>query len=378
MLYRKFGNTEEMVSILGFGCMRLPLLDEDVRNIDEAEATNMIRHAIDNGLNYIDTAYPYHRKMSEPFVGRALSDGYREKVYLATKLPSWLIKTPEDMDKYLNEQLETLQTDHIDFYLVHALNKGYWDNLVSLDIFSFLDKIKADGRVKYVGFSFHDELELFKEIVDAYPWTFCQIQYNILDDKYQAGIEGLNYASDKGLATIIMEPLRGGFLTRTIPDDIEAKWAQTDENKSAPEICLKYIWNNPKVNLILSGMSTMEQVTTNLEYAETSVPNCLSENDLSIISDVKEIYNSRLAVDCTGCEYCLPCPFGVIIPECFSHYNNAKMFEDTETAKNQYFNFLSDDKRASKCTECGACESKCPQNIPIREKLKEVKNLFEV
>lgn len=377
MLYRQFGNTPEQISILGFGCMRFPYLNDDVRQIDEVKATEMLHYAIDQGVNYIDTAYPYHRKMSEPFVGRALRGGYRERVYLATKLPSWLIKSREDMDLYLDEQLKNLQTDYIDFYLVHALNKDYWSNLVSLGIFEFLDQILKDGRVKYVGFSFHDELPLFKEIVDAYPWTFCQIQYNILDTHYQAGQEGLAYAHEKGLATIIMEPLRGGFLTHTLPHEVADKWSMTDGAKSAAHVCLKYLWNDPRINLVLSGMSDLGQLADNLLYASDASPNCLSDNDMQLIQEVQEIYHSKIAVNCTGCEYCLPCPHGVNIPECFARYNDSKMFGDLSRSKSQYFQFLEEKSRASQCTACGLCESKCPQHISIREKLREVVSTFE-
>ncbi len=203
------------LSILGFGCMRLPVLEN--RQIDEPLATEMIRYAIDHGVNYVDTAYPYHDGESEPVVGRALLDGYREKVNLATRLPSWLIAKREDMDRYLDEQLERLATDHIDFYLVHGLNTAAWENVSKLGVLEFLDEAVADGRIRYPCFSFHDSLPLFKEIVDAYDWTFAQIQYNFMDEKYQAGTEGLNYAAKRGLGIVVMEPLRGGLLAKDVP-----------------------------------------------------------------------------------------------------------------------------------------------------------------
>lgn len=377
MLYKKFGNTEESISILGFGCMRLPILNDDVSQIDEKEAIHMIRHAIDQGINYIDTAYPYHRKMSEPLVGKALKDGYREKIYLATKLPSWLIKSPEDFDLYLNEQLEKLQTDYIDFYLVHTLNKGFWENLLKHGLFDFLDRIKAEGKVKYIGFSFHDELPLFKEIVDAYPWTFCQIQYNFLDREYQAGEKGLEYAHNKGLATIIMEPLRGGFFTRNIPDEIQSKWNEAEVKRSPAEWGFKFLWNNPMINLVLSGMSTLEQVDDNIRIASETKPHSLTEGEIQLIDEVSNIYHDRIAVDCTNCKYCMPCPYNVNIPGSFEHLNQASMFEDIERTRNQYRMFVGDKHFASLCVECGKCEKACPQNIPIREKLKEVVKLLE-
>lgn len=377
MIYKSFGKTKENISILGLGCMRLPILDDDSSKINEPKAINLIRHAIDKGVNYIDTAYPYHNKTSETVVGNALKDGYREKILLATKLPCWLIKSPEDFEFYLNEQLEKLQTKSIDFYLVHALNKSFWTNVVKHGLFDFLDKIKADGRVKHIGFSFHDELNLFKEIVDAYPWSFCQIQYNFVDRDYQAGESGLNYAHEKGLATIIMEPLRGGFFTRNIPSDIETKWNEAEIKKSPAKWGLQFLWNNPKVDLVLSGMTTIEQLDENIDIASSTQPNSLTDKELNIIDSVTEIYNSRIAVDCTNCKYCMPCPYNVSIPDCFTHYNNARMFNDVETSKEQYNAFIGKDKFASNCVECGKCEAACPQHIPIREKLKEVVELFE-
>lgn len=377
MLYKKFGKTDESISILGFGCMRLPIIGDDPANIDEKEAIHMIRHAIDQGVNYVDTAYPYHQKMSEPLVGKALGDGYREKVYLATKLPSWLIKSPEDFDFYLNEQLEKLQTDHIDFYLVHTLNQKFWDNLLKNNLFEFLDRIKAEGKVKYIGFSFHDELPLFKEIADAYPWTFCQIQYNLLDRKYQAGEEGLKYAHEKGLGTIIMEPLRGGFFTRSIPSQIQSKWDEAETKRSPAEWGFKFLWNNPMVDLVLSGMSTLEQVEENIKIASETKPNSLTKAETQLIDAVSQIYHDRIAVDCTNCKYCMPCPYSVNIPGCFEFLNQAAMFDDVEHSRSHYNMFIGEKHSASLCVECGKCEKACPQNIPIREKLKDVVNLFE-
>lgn len=377
MLYRKFGKTNEEVSILGFGCMRFPTVDEDTKNIDEEKSIEMVRYAIDNGVNYIDTAYPYHGGMSEPLVGKALQDGYREKVYLATKLPSWLIKTREDMDKYLNEQLEKLQTDYIDFYLVHALNKDFWSNLTNNGIFEFLDSAIKSGKIKYAGFSFHDNVDLFKEIVDSYNWTFTQIQYNYLDTDYQAGLEGLDYAYDKGLAVVIMEPLRGGKLVNNIPNDIKALWDTADTKRNPVEWALKYIWDNPKVSAVLSGMSTLEQVKENIELSNDGNENSLTKDEKSLIKNVSESYKSKIKVDCTDCKYCMPCPSSVNIPRCFSIYNNGHMFNDVENAKKIYNKHMNEENKASACTECGKCEEACPQNIEIIDKLKEVVEAFK-
>ena len=379
MLYRKFGKTNETVSILGFGCMRLPILPGgDPSKIDEEKAIGLVRDAIDGGVNYIDTAYPYHGTgmdkpgQSEPFVAKALKDGYREKVKLATKLPSWLIKTREDMDKYLNEQLKRLETDSIDFYLVHALNSKTWANLKDLGISEFLDEAIKDGRVKHVGFSFHDKLDTFKEIVDYYDWSFCQIQYNYLDQDYQAGREGLNYAAERGLGIVIMEPLRGGKLVNNLPNEAKSIFDQADVKRSPAEWALKWIWNHSEVSVVLSGMGATEQVTENIKVASEAEVNSLTEKELKIMNQVKTIIKEKIKINCTACEYCMPCPAGVNIPRCFDLYNNYHMF-----GEEKFYNWLTDKEKASNCVECGNCESHCPQGIQIRQELKNVKELFE-
>ena len=370
-------NVVSDLSILGFGCMRLPVTKGG--DIDEKQATKMLRYAIDHGVNYVDTAYPYHKGESEPFLGRALQDGYREKVFLATKLPSWLIKSRADMDHYLDEQLKRLQTDHIDFYLVHGLMKPFWENLWSLGITDFLDDAIADGRIKYAGFSFHDELALFKEIVDAYHWTFCQIQYNFTDEQNQAGTEGLRYAADRGLGIVVMEPLRGGMLTKEIPA-INKIWEKAVVRRSLSEWALRWVWNHPEVTVVLSGMSSLEQVEKNVAYAENGFPNSLSEEEQNLFGEAKIEYKRRIKVPCTGCRYCMPCPSNVSIPECFEMYNQGCMFDAPEVAGVNY-SFLGGmfsgiPGFASQCQECQECEKKCPQGIPIREELKKVAAYF--
>ena len=378
MLYRTFGNTGHELSILGFGCMRLPIIDGKHHQIDEEKATQMLHYAIDHGVNYVDTAYPYHSAipmqegMSEIFLGRGLQNGYRDQVNLATKLPSWLIKSRADMDFYLNQQLARLQTDHIDFYLVHGLNEHYWHNLKQLGVFEFLDSALADGRIKYAGFTFHDELELFKAIVDAYNWSFCQIQYNFMDEEYQAGREGLEYASARGLGIVIMEPLRGGSLTARIPDAVQAVWDRADVKRSPAEWALRFVWNHPAVDVVLSGMTEMEQVIENIRIADEAYPDSLTEKEKMLIGETKKIYRARIKVDCTNCRYCMPCPNGVNIPGNFSVLNNLSMFEDIKSAKASYGFLKLGKSDAANCTECGICEESCPQNIPIGEKLLEV------
>jgi len=384
LLYRTLGKTNEKVSTLGFGCMRLPIIDGDTSKIDEVKATEMIRHAIDQGVNYIDTAYPYHGTgmgsggESEPFVGRALKDGYREKVNLATKLPSWAIKTREDMDKYLNEQLERLQTDRIDFYLVHALNKGSWENLKKLGIDEFLNSAIKDGRIRYAGFSFHDKLEVFKEIVDYYDWSFCQIQYNYLDEEFQAGTEGLKYAADRGLGVVIMEPLRGGKIVRNLPKVVTDTFDKAEIKRSPAEWALRWVWNHPEVSVVLSGMNIMDNVTENIRVASEALPNSLTEKELEIMDNVKKAFKERIKVNCTACEYCMPCPAGVNIPKNFTVYNEYNIFVTLETEKElkERYSGVALSERADKCVECGKCEGHCPQAIKIRQELKNVTALF--
>ena len=370
MQYRKFGKCGFDVSALGFGCMRFPVLDNDNSKINETESIKMIHHAIDSGINYLDTAYPYHNGNSELLLAKALKAGYREKIKLATKLPLWLVKSTSDYNKILDEQLKKLETDYVDLYLLHAVNKDRWKNLMSLNVIDALDKYKASGKVKYMGFSFHDDFNIFKEVIDSYNWDFCQIQFNFMDEHKQAGIEGLKYAASKGMAVVIMEPLRGGKLSITPPKEVEDIWNQADVKRTPAEWSLSWIWNHPEVSIVLSGMSTMEQLNENLNIADKAKENSLSPKDLSLVSKAKAAYESLTKVGCTGCRYCMPCPSGVDIPMNFSLYNEAFVYNDLKRKQNQYSN-LSEEKRASNCAKCGKCEKVCPQKLSIRDLLKD-------
>ena len=380
MLYRKMPGVDRELSILGMGCMRLPLNDpNDPKTIDEKTAMEMVRTAIDRGVNYIDTAYPYHGGESEPFVGRVLQDGYRDKVALATKLPTWAIETREDMDRYLSEQLERLQTDVIDFYLIHGLKRDRWESMQRLGMADFLDRALKDGKIKYAGFSFHADRENFKEIVDGYDWSFCQIQYNYLDEDFQAGREGLEYAAQKGLGIVVMEPLKGGKIAQDVPKNIMNIWEQAPVKRSPAEWALRWVWNHSEAAVVLSGMSTMQQVEENISIAsQEQDSNWLNEQETALIAQVSSEYKQRIKVDCTNCGYCMPCPSDVNIPDCFARYNTAFLFEDIEAMKKNYLTFVPENNRASQCVSCGECEDKCPQNIPVMEKLRNVVNLFEV
>ena len=371
MKYRKFGSLNWQASVLGFGAMRLPVIGKDASRVDEAETVKMIQHAVDQGVNYIDTAYTYHEKQSEIVVGKALLDGYRKRVKLATKLPSWLVEKPDDFDRMLDEQLAKLQTDHIDFYLLHALNSTYWPRLRDWKILNRAEDAIADGRIHYLGFSFHDELEVFKNIVDAYDnWTFCQIQYNYMDIEYQAGTKGLEYAADKGLAVVIMEPLRGGQLTLNVPKSISELWERAAVSRTPADWALQWIWNHPEVSVVLSGMSTMQQVVENLDSADRSGIGMLTEEELNLIGNVREIYRRLAPVPCTNCKYCMPCPNGVEIADILRYYNDAIIYDNPRAPRFLYHN-LPKDKQADNCVECFECEEKCPQGIPISEQLKE-------
>ncbi|NLV91524.1 MAG: aldo/keto reductase [Firmicutes bacterium] len=379
MQYRKCGSLDFTVSALGYGCMRLPIIDEDAGKINEPEAIGLIRHAIDNGVNYVDTAYGYHQEQSEILVGKALQDGYRDKVKLATKLPMWLVKEREDCDRLLNEQLEKLQTDCIDFYLLHALNRERWELAKRLGILEWLDQAVADGRIKHRAFSFHDSLDVFKEIIDGYDWDMCQIQLNYMDEEYQAGVEGLKYAGGKGIAVVIMEPLRGGKLAKNVPAEVKAAFDAYGADRSPANWALRWLWNFPEVSTVLSGMGAMEELEDNLASAsaEDAKPLAMSEAELKVIEEVKNIYRQRIAVDCTECEYCQPCPNDVKIPRIFGLFNELSMYQ-VEDPKRWYKNLVEEGTDASKCIECGECESVCPQNLPIIEDLKRAQEALSV
>ncbi|MGQ9629669.1 MAG: aldo/keto reductase [bacterium] len=370
MRFRRFGKLEWKVSALGFGCMRLPTRGESA-NIDEPEATKMLRYAIDQGVNYVDTAYGYHGGNSERFVGRALKDGYRERVKLATKLPTWLVKAPEDFDRCLNEQLEKLQTDHVDFYLLHALNKDRWPKMRDLGVIEWAEGAMADGRIGHLGFSFHDKHDTFREIVDAYDgWTFCQIQYNYMNEEEQAGTKGLRYAASKGLAVVVMEPLLGGNLASS-PEPIQSIWNTATRRRTPADWALQWVWNHLEVSVVLSGMSTMEQVKQNIASANVSGPNALAEEELALVARVRDKYLELRPIPCTKCEYCMPCPNGVNIPQNFEIYNDGMMYGRLDSARRRYL-WVPEDARASACIQCRECEELCPQNIPISEWMPRV------
>lgn len=375
MQYRKSGNLEWKLSALGFGCMRLPTTDGQrlSPNIVEEEAIGMIRHAIDHGVNYFDTAYPYHTGQSEILLGKALLDDYREKVNVATKLPVWLVEKPEDFDTLLGEQLQKLQTDHIDFYLFHALNKSRWHDIVLK--YNLLDKAAAaiaDGRIRNLGFSFHDNYETFEEIVNGTDlWSFCQLQYNYMDTENQAGTRGLKLAASKGLAVIVMEPLLGGRLVDP-PKDIREAMEAFPVRRTPAEWALQWLWDQPEVSVVLSGMSAMEQVEENLKFADASRIGVFGDAEQELVAKSREMYRARTVIACTKCGYCMPCPNGVNIPGNFDFFNHVHLFDDVVGGRIKYQLMLTEQQRAGSCIECGTCAELCPQKIPISEWMQKV------
>jgi predicted aldo/keto reductase-like oxidoreductase len=382
MQYRNLGNTGEKVSILGFGTMRLPH-NKSNNEINEKEASKILSYGIDNGINIIDTGYSFHSSSlkgkgnCEPFIGEFLDTGYRSKILLSAKLPSWQIKKREDMDKIFNDQLERLKTDYIDIYMLHGLTEDYWSNYKSLNVFEFLDNLLEEGKIKHVGFSAHVEFDTLMNILDDYDkWEVVLSQMNYLDENYKSGLAGLNLISSMGMGNIIMEPLRGGKLVQNIPKDIKDMWDSADVKRTPVEWALNYLWNMKNISCVFSGMNSLEQVKENIDIASNFKFNSISENDAFLIQEVAREYRFKRGNDCTSCQYCMPCPNGVNIPNCFKEYNVAKMLNNPKASAMHYFNLIPEESRADKCNNCNKCLNFCPQLINIPEELEKVNNLF--
>jgi uncharacterized protein len=379
MNYRILGRTGIDVSVLGFGCMRLPTLGAPDR-IDTAAATRLLHDSIEMGVNYVDTAWFYHATkfgqagQSEPFVGGALSGGWRDRVQLATKLPQQIITTGEDMDRFLTLQLERLQTDHIDFYLVHGLDGESWNRMRDLGVREFLDSARSRGLIRFPAFSFHGHTDDFPRIVDEYDgWAFGQLQYNYMDTTYQAGLSGLRYAAEKGLGVVVMEPLKGGRLAKNLPPEMQAVFDARPERWSPAEWALRYVWNEPGVSLLLSGMNDPAQLQENLRVADVAQPNSLTPEHLAVYDAARAALRARMKVDCSACRYCQPCPQGVEIPELLAALNAATMWEVKDPWLTGYTRIAG---KPNACTECGTCEDICPQALSIRALLKETAATF--
>jgi predicted aldo/keto reductase-like oxidoreductase len=372
MQYRPFGSLDFQVSALGFGMMRLPKNSDDPADINRPEAIAMVRRAIDAGVNYIDTAYPYHGGLSEVVTGEALADGYREKVKLVTKLPTWMVTCEEDVDRLLDEQLARLNDDHIDIYLIHNITRGNWSTVGKCNVIQRLEAAKKAGKIGAIGFSFHDDFDLLKEVVDSYDWAMAQIQYNYMNENVQAGTAGLEYAASKGLAVVIMEPLLGGCLVNT-PPAVNEILAEGSTERTPADWALQWLWNKPEVATVLSGMSAMEQVEQNIASADASGVGTLGQADLDVMHRAAQAYQALTPIPCTRCRYCMPCPAGVDIPTAFSLYNGIHAFGGNQGLLNRIiYNNLPDADKASSCIACGACEEKCPQQIPISEWMPKV------
>jgi hypothetical protein len=374
MQYRSFGSSGWKVSALGFGCMRLPTLDgaPQSERIDEVQTLRMIRLAIDRGVNYVDTAYPYHNGASETVLGRALRDGYRAKVKLVTKSPVWMIKQAADFDVLLDAQLKRLGTDHLDDYLLHALNASRWKAMLDLGVLPRAEAAVKDGRIGGLGFSFHDRYEVFRDILNGYDrWALCQIQYNYLDIENQAGTKGLKDAAAKGIPVVVMEPLLGGRLSKP-PQAVREAFDGFPVKRTPSEWALQWVWDKPEASVLLSGMSTIGQVEENLESAGRSGVHSLTAEEAGLIDRVRLIYRDKVLVPCTNCGYCLPCPSGVNIPQNFELYNDGFIHESPVYSRAVYARFLTAEQRANACTQCGVCLEKCPQNIAIGDELLKV------
>jgi uncharacterized protein len=373
MRYRKMGGTGVQVSALGYGCMRYPMQGG---RIDVERTTRQLRMAVDRGVNYFDTAWAYHGGQSEAILGAAVAGPTRDKVYIADKIPPFLLFSRRDMDRFLETMLRRLASDRIDFLLAHMLSDfASWERLKALGYPEFIESARAAGKIRFAGFSWHGNKDEFKKVVDDYPWDFCQIQYNYLDERYQAGREGLEHAYSKGLGVVAMEPLRGGSLVGRLPAEAAAAMAGSASRRSAAAWALDWVWDHEEIACLLSGLNEEAHIEENLALAEASAPGGMSEADKETMAAVRAVYARLMTVGCTSCSYCMPCPSGVDIPYAFSMLNTRRLFGDSKARLTYSLQTsgLSGGKpsAARLCSECGACEKKCPQHIEIRKALKE-------
>ena len=372
---RRFPGTDIESTVFGMGCMRLPTLEGENHPVNRQETARMIHSAVERGVTYFDTAYGYCGGESEIAVGEALKGGWREKITLTTKLPVWKVEQYEDMERLLDEQLHKLQVEYVDFYLLHALNKGSWEKVRDLGALRFLEDMRKKGKIRYPGFSFHDNFETYMDILNSFDWKLSQVQMNLLDENNQATMEGVRRAGEKGCGIVVMEPLRGGSLART-PGDVQKVYDEYPVKRSPVEWAFRYLYDRSEVITILSGVSTMEQLDDNIRIFQDVEAGCMDEGERELIRKVRETYMARMKVGCTGCEYCQPCPKGVKIPGIFRPYDNACMFDDMEGFARHYARMKEKGEDAAQCVGCGKCESMCPQHIPIREHLRAIREAY--
>lgn len=353
-------------SRLGFGCMRFPLTEAG--KIDEIQSQEMLDYALASGVNYFDTAYMYHDSESEAFLGKAMEKHDRAAFFLATKLPVWILKDRQDTRKVVEEQLRRLRTDYIDFYLLHTLDRQKWDIVLKNDILSILEELRQEGKIRHIGFSFHDEYNVFEEIIQYRKWDFCQIQLNYMDTEEQAGLKGYQLAEELGIPIIVMEPVRGGALAN-FSEEMNSKFIALDEKASIASYALRYVAGLPNVKVILSGMSSMEQVKDNMKTFSPFIP--LNEKERMAIEETREILQARVKNGCTGCGYCMPCPQGVNIPENFKIWNTYHMYQNYEAIRFAWAG-IGKKSMANHCIQCKKCEEKCPQKIKISQDMPRV------
>ena len=387
MQYREYGKLAYKVSALGLGCMRLPRLikSNGEVEVDREKAYELIQYAADHGINYFDTAYTYHQKASEEILGEALSmGGRRERVKIVTKQPFTIMENLatgggktllDNARRNLEITLKKLRTDYLDIYLIHNIGASTWDGIKKNKIIEEYEKFRAEGLIRAIGFSYHGQFPLFKEILEFYNWDMCQVQQNFIDVDHEVTAESIKIAGKKGSALVIMEPLRGGGLA-VPPKRMEGLYSEFPGKRRPVEWAFRHLLNYPEVSTILSGMTTLEQLKENIEIfsKDDAVPNCLSSKEMDIISRIKSAYESVKNIPCTACEYCLPCPNGVDIPGVFFRYNEGHMFDNFDQPSRAYMLLTSFKKDASRCIACGECEKKCPQHIEI---IKQLKNADE-
>jgi uncharacterized protein len=378
MKYRKFGSLDWNVSVLGFGVMRLPSMDKDPADIDEAASIKMIRYAIDHGVNYLDLGYPYDMSRHEQrtrIIGRALQDGCRQKIKVAATLPTFSIKISADFDRCLEEQLKWLNVDRLDFYLLGRLNRENWPALEQLGILNAAEKAMTDGRISHLGFSFHDHFQVLRDILNAYDnWTVCQFQYSYMDIDHDPGFSGIKYAADQGLAVVVIEPLRWGRLTKEPPGSVAKVWASASRKLNLTEWGLRWVWNHPEVSVVVCDMSTVDQVGENIALTDSAGPDSLTVRELVLLNRVRDAYQALRVVPCTSCRACMPCPVGIDVPRIFELYNDAVIYGDVKTARSIY---CAEKHDIDCCTECNVCVDSCAKRLAVLDFLKAAHRLFD-